>query len=710
MKINRLAIALVATVASASAFAASPYAEIVRLRAMSEGVAEARQMNDGEHFTAMQRGEVVELSYTDSTLRKVLYAAPMGDFAMVDYALSPDETQILISQGATPIYRHSFTTNYHLQGPQGTSAILTDIESVRDASFSPNSEMIAFSSLNNLYLYNIEGGNVTRVTDDGEWNSIINGTTDWVYEEEFGFTKAYAFSPDAEQIAYLKFDETEVPLFEMMRYDGKQYNKAYSFKYPKAGDTNSTVELWVYDVESKENRKINVGETVDQYIPNIGYTPSGELYYMRLNRHQNHLEVITVADNGEQRTIYEERAPQYIERAGASTITFIDDERFIVREETTDGFAHLYLHSIEKGRLGAITSGDYDVTELVAVDKKRAYYISTEESPLERAIYSIGLNGRGKRKLSKDNGYYSVRPVRDMSYYIASYTTADKAPVTSVYNAKGEVVRTLASNAKLQAVLDESERPVKEFFTIETERGDVLNAYMIRPRDFDESKKYPVLMTQYSGPGSQSVANRWSLDWEDAMVDNGYIVLCADGRGTGYRGEAFKKLSYGKMGELETEDQISVAKYAATLPYVDAQRIGIYGWSYGGFMALNCALHGDGIFKMAIAVAPVTSWRYYDTIYTEVYNGLPGENAEGYDDPSPINHAEKLSDKTRLLIIHGTADDNVHFQNTMEMTRALNREGKIYDMMIYPDQNHSMLPDNTFNVRAKMVDYTLRNL
>ena len=710
MNIHKVTTALVATVASMSAFAASPYAEIIRLRSMSEGVAEARQMNDNEHFTAMQRGEVVELSYTDSLYRKVLYAAPMGDFAMIDYALSPDETQILISQGATPIYRHSFTTNYHLQGTRGTRAILTDIESVRDASFSPNSEMIAFSSLNNLYLYIIKGGEVIRITDDGEWNSIINGTTDWVYEEEFGFTKAYAFSPDAEQIAYLKFDESKVPLFSMMRYDGEQYNKPYSYKYPKAGDTNSIVELWVYDVKKKESHQINVGETLDQYIPNIGYTPNGELYYMRLNRHQNHLEVVTVGEDGEQRTIYEEHAPHYIERAGASTITFIDDERFVVREETSEGFAHLYLHSIKKGRLGAITSGNYDVTELITVDNKRAYYISTEESPLERAIYSIGLNGRGKRKISSDAGYYSVRPVRDMSYYIASYTTATKAPVTSVYNAKGEVVRTLASNAKLQAELERSQRPTKEFFTIETERGDVLNAYMIRPRDFDASKKYPVLMTQYSGPGSQSVANRWSLDWEDAMVDNGYIVLCADGRGTGFRGEAFKKLTYGKMGKLETEDQISVAKYAATLEYVDATRIGIYGWSYGGFMALNCALHGDGIFKMAIAVAPVTSWRYYDTIYTEVYNGLPCENAEGYDDPSPINHAKKLSDKTRLLIIHGTADDNVHFQNTIEMTRALNREGKIYDMMVYPDQNHSMLPNSTFNVRAKMVDYTLKNL
>ncbi len=708
--ITRAALTLAACLSLSIASAENPYREIVRLRSLSEGVAEARQLSDAEHFTALSKGSVVKLSYLDSTYRQTLYTAPQGDFHLVDYTLSPNEKLILIAQGASPIYRHSYTTHYHLQGDKGASAILTDMEATRDATFSPNSKMLAFSSLNNLYLYDIATEKSVAITDDGEWNRVINGTTDWVYEEEFGFTRAYRFAPSSKEIAYLKFDESRVPLFEMMRYEGSLYNKAYSFKYPKAGDENSKVGLWVYDIASATSREIEVGKERDQYIPHFGYTPGGELYYLRLNRHQNHLEVVLVESGGTQRTIYEERAPQYIERAGSSTITFIDKERFIVREETSTGYAHLYLHSIKKGRIAPITEGEFEVTGLIKADKKRLYYTSTEGNPLQRRVYAIDIDGGNKQQISGADGYYSVRASRDMSYYIATYTTATVPPQTAIYNSEGELIRTLKDNGTLADALTASERPTKQFTTIVTERGDTLNAYFIYPRDFDATKRYPLLMTQYSGPGSQQVADRWSLDWEDALVDNGYIVLCADGRGTGYRGEAFKKLTYKELGKAETEDQLSVAQYAASLPYVDSARIGIYGWSYGGFMALNCALQGEGLFKMAIAVAPVTSWRYYDTIYTEVYNGLPQENPTGYDDNSPLNHAEKLSDNTRLLIIHGTADDNVHYQNSMEMAAALNREGKSYDMMIYPDQNHSMMPSDTFNVRAKMVSYTLENL
>ncbi len=686
------------------------YANILDIKKMSKGVAEARQMNDAEYFTQLGSGEILKSSFVDPEFKEVLFTAPMGDFAIVDYALSPNEDMILVSQGAEPIYRHSFTTHYHLKGNKGVEAIIHNFESTRDASFSPNSEFIAFSSLNNLYLYNVESKQTTQITNDGEWNKIINGTTDWVYEEELAFTRAYWFSPNSQEIAYLKFDESEVPLFEMMRYDNKLYNKSYSFKYPKAGDKNATVELWVYNIASGKSRKVDTGKESDQYIPYVGYTPAGTLYYYRLNRLQNHFEMILVEANGDQRVIYEEKSPRYVERVSESTITFVDDDRFIVREETTAGNMHLYLHSIKKGRLNAITKGDWEVTQLVAVDKNELFYLSTEGSPLRRALYSINLKGGKKRKLTDQEGYYFVRPSRNMDYFIATFTSASQPSQTAVYNRRGEVVRMLVDNKELCERLESDNRPVKEFFTIETERGDVLNAYILRPRDFDSNKKYPLLLSQYSGPGSQQVADRWSLDWEDAMVDNGYIVIVADGRGTGYRGEEFKKCTYANLGALEVEDQISVARYMAKQPYIDAERIGIYGWSYGGFMSLNCALKSEGLFRMAIAVAPVTSWRYYDTIYTEIYNGLPQDNAAGYDDNSPINFAKGLDPRTNLLIIHGTADDNVHFQNTMEMTRALNAEGKQYDMMVYPDQNHSMLPSNTSNVRQKMIDYTLENL
>ncbi len=390
-----------------STFAQGDYASIVKLRQLSRGVSEARQMNDAEHFTAMRRGEVVKCSYLDADFEQKLFVAPMGDFRMVDYFLSPSEQMVLIAQGSQPIYRHSYTTSYHLQkvGEGAAQAILTDIPSVRDASFSPNNSAIAFSSLNNLYLYNIASGEVDQITTDGEWNKIINGTTDWVYEEELGFTQAYWFSPDGSQIAYLKFDESQVPLFEMMRYDNTLYNKAYSFKYPKAGDTNSTVELWVYDVATKTSSRVETKRWDDQYIPYVGYTPAGELYYFCLNRLQNDLRVMLVEEDGTQRPIYEEQSPRYIERVGASTLHFIDDERFIALEETTTGFLHLYLHSTTKGRIRPITSGEWEVTSLIAADDKELFYLSTEGSPLRRWIYSLGLIGRGKKLISGAEGF-----------------------------------------------------------------------------------------------------------------------------------------------------------------------------------------------------------------------------------------------------------------------------------------------------------------
>jgi dipeptidyl-peptidase-4 len=379
-----------------------------------------------------------------------------------------------------------------------------------------------------------------------------------------------------------------------------------------------------------------------------------------------------------------------------------------VQEESSVGYNHLYLHSIKKGRLNAITSGKWEVTSVVGVAKNRIYYLSTERSPLGRDLYSVGLNGKGKRLHTAEKGFNSIAPSAGMRYYIRTFTNVTTPNVVTVCKASGEVIDTLVdSRAKV------AERGVwakREFKQFVTERGDTLNYYIQLPFGFDKSKRYPVLLTQYSGPGSQSVRNRWSLDWEDALPHEGYIVACCDGRGTGFRGEAFKKCTYADLGRKEVEDQISFARYLATQEFVDAERIGIYGWSYGGFMALNCALHGEGLFRMAIAVAPVTSWRYYDTIYTEIYNGLPQDNPKGYDDNSPLSHAAKLSERTQLLIIHGTADDNVHFQNSMEMCRKLNEAGKQYDMMVYPDQNHSMRPSATTLVRQKMIDYTLKHL
>lgn len=649
---------------------------------------------------------VVLYDYTKESEGEVVFTAKHD---ILSYSKSPDGNMALYEmfEGKMPrqeIYRHSYTSTYYIACPDGSTIKIDD---VRDISFSPDNRHLAMSYNNDLFIYDLSNNEIYNITDDGRWNHIINGTTDWVYEEEYGFTKAYAFSPDGKEIAYLKFDESEVPEFEMMRFDNTLYNKAYRFKYPKAGDKNSVVTLHVYNIETKETRQINTGEESDQYIPRIDYTPAGNLFYYRVNRLQNKFEVIMV-ENGVQKVIYSESDDRYVERPTSANITFIDDERFIVREETSAGWFHLYLHSVDKGRLHAITSGEWEVTEIVGIapNMKTIYYMSTEFAPEERNLFSVDINGKNKKCLLADKGYWRVYPSADMSYFAAEHSATNCYPSAAVYNNKGKMMRSLMLEPKATTEPDYQ----RNYYTFTTERGDELTYYLIYPADYDVAKRYPVLMTQYSGPGSQEIENRWGGDWEETLARNGYIVASCDARGTGFRGEEFKKVTYGNLGHCEVEDQISFAHHLAKQSFIDSERIGIYGWSFGGFMALNCALKGDGVFKMAIAVAPVTSWRYYDTIYTEIYNGIPQQNPEGYDNNSPINYAERLSDNTRLLIIHGTADDNVHFQNAMEMCRALNRAGKQYDMMVYPDQNHSMRPHDTVNVRQKMVDYCLENL
>ncbi len=687
------------------------YAEIARLKGLNQTVRGIRSMNDGEHYTVLAGNDIRRYAYATEGPGESLLPSPTPNLAISDYTLSPDERSILIASGRHPIYRHSYTTSYSLIRDGRVIPVLRDAEAPRDASFSPDGRSIVYSDRNDLYVYDIETQRTRRITDDGVWNEVINGTTDWVYEEEFGITRAYAFSPDGQKLAYLRFDESQVPLMEMMRFDGKLYNRAYSFKYPKAGEANSVVQLWIADLATGAKSRIDTGTETDQYIPRIGWTPDGRPWYYRLNRRQNTFEMVVCEPHGAQRTVYEERSQQYVERVDDRTVTFVDRDRFLVRQESHTGYMHLYLYSLRRGLLGQVTKGAWEVTDVVGTDGKRVWYLSTETSPLRRNLYSVRLDGKDKQRLTQRDGYYTAAPSKGMKYFITTFSNAATPNLTEVRDAAGQWLRTLADSRELRAELMATDRPVKEFFTFVTERGDTLNAYRILPRGFDPAKRYPVLLTQYSGPGSQQVADRWSMDWEDALAEKGYIVVCADGRGTGFRGEKFKKLTYGRLGALEVEDQLSTARYMAAQPWVDPDRIGIYGWSYGGFMALSCALKGHGLFRMAIAVAPVTSWRYYDTIYTEIYNNLPQFNAEGYDKYSPIHFAQMLDDKkTRLLIIHGTADDNVHFQNTVEMTRALNRAGKQYDMMVYPDQNHSMLPDATGHVRQKMIDYTLEHL
>ena len=686
---------------STSLFAQKTYEELSAVTRLNRGVYGLLSMNDGEHYTVSKGGAVIRHAYADESQCDTLYS---GRFA--SYTFSPDEDMVILGNNYREVYRHSAYADYSIVR-LADKASVAELKNVRDLSLSPDSKWVAYAQDNNLFVGEL-GKPAKAITTDGEWNKIINGTADWVYEEEYGFTKAYAFSPDSKQIAYLRFDESEVPMFEMMRFDGKLYNKPYTFKYPKAGDANSKVELWLYDIASGTKSKVDVGPESDQYVPFIEWTPAGELYFFRINRKQNHLEVVLCRKDGTQKVIYDEQSPTYVERPSLDIVRFIDEDRFLVQNETATGWNHLYLYSVKDGLVRPITSGEWQVTSVVEVTDKQIYYISTETSPIRRNLYSIDYKGKKKTRLTELDGTYSISPSKGMKYYISTFSSASQGRLVELRNGKGELIRTLVDNTELNEKL--KGLPKKEFFTFTTERGDNLNAYIIKPVDFDPAKKYPVLLTQYSGPGSQSVSDSFGMGWESVMVGNGYIVACVDGRGTGYMGEKFKKCTYGNLGALEVEDQISFARHLASQSWVDGDRIGIYGWSFGGFMALGCSLKGEGLFKMAIAVAPVTSWRYYDTIYTEIYNDLPQDNPKGYDDNSPINFADKLHDRTSLLIMHGTADDNVHVQNAMEMCHALNRAGKQYDMMIYPDQNHSMYPNYAYNIRIKMIQYTLRNL
>lgn len=704
MKFKHLILTIAASGICTGACAAFSYKDIAEGKFGVRSVSGVRSMADGEHYTTTSHGKVIRCSYATGEVADTLYT---GGLAFSEYELVLDERAILFETEPQYIYRHSHTARYFLYNiaTKTTAEVVPEISGKRDLTISDS--RIVFAADNNLYVYSTDGEQLFKTTD-GERNHIINGTTDWVYEEEFAFTRAYALSPDGTRIAYLRADESAVSEFKMSRYDGKLYPTVYSYKYPKAGERNSTVELLVADIATGKVTHMDTGGDTDQYLPRLGWTPSGELWFFRENRLQNRFEVL-LADAVKSRPIYTETSPKYVERIDDGTITFLPDgDRFIVRNETRTGYMHLYLYSISRGLLNAITSGAWEVTELNAVADGRVYYTSTEGSPLQRAFYSVKLNGKDKRKLTGEAGYYRIVPSAGVKYFLSYYSNARTPNIVRLCHADGTVIRTLEDNARLTRMIADERIPCKEFFTFTTSEGVVLNGYLKKPADFDSTKRYPVLMTQYSGPGSQQVADRWSVDWEDAVVQQGYVLACVDGRGTGFRGEEFKKCTYRDLGHLEVTDQIEAARYLARQSWVDASRIGIYGWSYGGFMALGCILKGADVFKMAIAVAPVTSWRYYDSIYTEVYNGLPQDNPSGYDDNSPINFANLL--RGRLLIIHGSADDNVHLQNTMEMARALDRAGKQFDMMIYPDVNHSMLPDFWRNVRQKMVDYTLENL
>ncbi len=671
-------------------------------------------MSDGEHYAVIEDDAIKLYDYATSTMRSVVVDA--SEYPAVEnfngYFFSPDESKIMFITDREPIYRHSFKAQYYVfDCVDGSLRPLSEGGAQQAATFSPDGTKAAFVRDNDLYWVDLAADEFTehRITSDGRFNYVLNGIPDWVYEEEYSFARAYEWSPSSDYIAYLRTDEERVREYDMNRFDGNLYPTVYKFKYPKAGQMNSVVTVHVYDIAAGKSAEMATGDADDRYIPRIMWA-GDRLAVANLNRLQNELDLLLCDPvTGESRVIYHEKDDRYIDRVDNGTFTFLGDgDRFLVLNEST-GYKHIHLYSIEKGYIGPVTSGDYEVTDLLGVDEKKeiAYYMSTETSPLRRDLYTVKLNGKNKKRLTGGDGTYRIVPSKGFNYYISYFSSADTPTVVTLHKGDGKSVRKLYENAALKQAADEGRIPIKRFFTFDNEQGLTLNGYMLFPSDFDSTKRYPVFMTQYSGPGSQRVADSWGTDWEAGLTSHGYIVACVDGRGTGFRGEEFRKCTYGDLGHNEVEDQIAAARYIGSLPYVDPSRIGIYGWSFGGFMALNCILKGNDVFKMAIAVAPVTNWRYYDTIYTELYNGLPQDNPEGYDRNSPINFADRL--KGKLLLAHGTGDDNVHIQNSYQMIEALTAADKPFDMAIYPDQNHGMGHDRKHLI-DKCMRYVIDNL
>lgn len=693
--------------------------DIYKKRVFSEkSVHGIRSMKDGEHFTTLEQSrKIVKNSYKSGATIDILFNTIEQDFDIQDYTFVNDESKILLAVNADFVYRRSYYADYYIYDIK--SKELTKVSNKgkqQFASFSPDGSKIAFARNNNLFIKDLKLNKEYQITFNGKFNEIINGGTDWVYEEEFGFTKAFFWSPNGDKIAYYKFDESNVPVFNMTKYNSELYPENYAFKYPKAGETNSTVSIHVYDLKTKETKSMDIGNETDQYIPRIKWTKdNGKLAIIRENRLQNHIEILlSDVESTKYKVIYEEKNERYIERISDSYMTLTDDgSKFIINSEK-DGWNHLYLYSIDGEFINQITKGNWDVTSFLGVDSKTGtvYYQSAEESPLKRAIYSIKLDGSKKTKLSKQEGNNRAVFSAGFKYHINYYSNAHTPGYITLQNKKGKTIRVLEDNEQLKNNVEEYGFSPVEFMSIETPSSKwPLNAYMIKPNDFDPNKKYPMFMYLYGGPGSQSALDRWSRSfaWFQMLAQKGYIVVCVDNRGTGARGEEFKKMTYGQLGKYETIDQIEAAEYLSSLPYIDENRTGIWGWSYGGFMSTSCLFLGNDVFEMAIAVAPVSSWRYYDSIYTELYMGLPKDNPDGYDDNSPLNHTEKL--KGKYLLIHGTADDNVHFQNAIELSEKLVQDNKQFDMQFYMDKNHGIYGGNTsMHLYTRMTNFILENL
>lgn len=699
----------------------------------AQGISGLKPMLDGEHYTQISSDHkrIVKYSFKTGeevgTLFDVTTARDCDLKSFDDYILSPDEKLILIQTETKPIYRHSFTAVYYIYNVKNNKMEpLSNNGPQQVPLFSPDGNQIAFVRNNNIYLVKLLFGNSeSQVTKDGEYNHVLNGIPDWVYEEEFSFNRAFDFSADSKMIAYVRFDESAVPMFSFPWYKGlapektsyATYPGAYEYKYPKAGEVNSKVSVHTYDIKSHVTRKMDLQIDSDGYIPRIKFTSDPEkLAIMTLNRHQNRLDLYMANPrSGLCKVAIRDEAELYIKESAYSNIKFYPEHIVMMSEK--DGYNHLYLYTIAGNLVKQITKGQFEITSFLGWDQKANvfYYASNEGSPLRTAIYKI--DGKGKKtKLSTRTGSNSAIFSTNQKYYINTFSNISTPTLITLNDNRGKELTTLLDNSKLKAQTAQLNMPQKEFFTFRTSSGVELNGWMMKPANFNANKKYPVILHQYSGPGSQQVIDRWGIGsfgdgglFEAYMCDKGYIMVCVDGRGTGGRGAAFEKCTYLQLGVKEAEDQVETARYLGTLPYIDGKRIGIWGWSFGGYNTLMSMSDGSGAFKAGVAIAAPSDWRFYDTVYTERFMRTPKENAEGYDAGSAIKRAPQL--KGSLLLIHGTADDNVHYQNCAEYSEALVQAGIQFDMQVYTNRNHGIFGGKTReHLMNRVANFFIQNL
>ncbi|MBW8361165.1 MAG: S9 family peptidase [Kaistella sp.] len=675
-----------------------------------KGIAGIASLKNGENYAVIEQTGIAKYSYKTSQKE-----GNVVDGSFESYTFSDDESKILLLKESQPIYRHSFLGKFDVKDLKSGKVLnLNNGNPVQEPSFSPDGSKVAFISENNLFFQDLNSGKIIQITTDGKKNSILNGLADWVYEEEFGHAQQYQWTKNSDAIVFVKSNETEVPEMYIPVYGKQLYPSEMRFKYPKAGEKNSVVSAQLYRLDSGKTIPLNLSGFKNYYIPNVYQTAKAdEIILITSERTQNASDVLKVnTKTGAVQKLFTETDEKWVDTDNV-TLEFLDDNSFIWGSER-DGNRHLYWYD-QNGKLKKqITKGNWEVTDYYGFNPKTKEVLiqTTEKGSINKVVSKVNIENGKSTLISNAEGNNSASFSGNYNYFIETSSSASKPYTFVLKDGNGKTVKELQNNNDQLQKLQADNMVTKEFFTIPNEAGDQMNAWVMKPKNFDKNKKYPLFMFQYSGPGSQSVSNSWDQGnglWFNHLVQQGYIVACVDGRGTGYKGTKYKKSTYLNLGKYEIEDQITAAKWFGNQSYIDKSRIGIFGWSYGGYMASLALTKGADVFKTGIAVAPVTNWRYYDTVYTERFLRTPQENPAGYDENSPTEYAQLL--KGNFLLIHGTADDNVHFQNSMEFSEALIQNKKQFEFMAYPDKNHGIFGGQTRpQLYQKMTDFILKNL